>query len=247
LDAADDGDWYPGWTNVLGITKRAVAQIVLVISLAFGYTIFNWSKPLLNIIINEQDKEGAPKEAITILGFANVHGSRYALLITVWYLAVSSIGPVVLGLLGSFHYFKTGHQATLSSIQWESAFIPLAKIRYPWTPAIVILNTFGAQILCAVAVPALVLWKVKPQQKGLLGALAKATATHMLFYATINLATTLWAGHLRRHLMLYRIFSPRFMLGAASLVIVDVVTVFVGLWGARMSILSVAEIFGFGG
>jgi phosphatidylinositol glycan class O len=280
LDAADDGDWYPGWTNVLGITKRAVAQIVLVISIAFGYSIFNWSKPLLNIIINEQDKEGAPKEAITILGFANVHGSRYALLITVWYLAVSllqkpmgagaigilvwqlfslleiidtnnlhtsSIGPVVLGLLGSFHYFKTGHQATLSSIQWESAFIPLAKIRYPWTPVIVILNTFGAQILCAVAVPALVLWKVKPQQKGLLGALAKATATHMLFYATVNLATTMWAGHLRRHLMLYRIFSPRFMLGAASLVIVDVVTVFVGLWGARMSILSVAEIFGFGG
>lgn len=280
LDAADDGDWYPGWTSVLGITKRAIAQIVLVISLALGYSIFNWSKPLLSIIINEQDKEGAPKEAITILGFANVHGSRYALLITVWYLAISllqkpmgagaigilvwqlfslleiidtnnlrssSIGPVVLGLLGSFHYFKTGHQATLSSIQWESAFIPLSTIRYPWTPVVVVLNTFGAQILCAVAVPAIVLWKIKPQQKGLLGALAKATATHMLFYATINLATTMWAGHLRRHLMLYRIFSPRFMLGAASLVVVDLVCVFVGLWGARMSVLSVAEIFGFGG
>ncbi|KAH7073965.1 hypothetical protein BKA63DRAFT_472486 [Paraphoma chrysanthemicola] len=280
LDAADDGEWYPEWTNVISITKRAVAQIVLVISLAFGYSIYNWSKPLLSIIVNEsQGKEGAPKESITVLGYANVHGSRYALLITVWYLAIallqkpmgagatgvlvwqlfslfeivdtnrlhtSSIGPVVLGLLGSFHYFKTGHQATLSSIQWESAFIPLTKIRYPWTPVIIILNHFGAQILCAVAVPALVFWKVKPQQKSLLGALAKAIATHMLFYATINLATTMWAGHLRRHLMLYRIFSPRFMLGAASLLVVDIVAVFVGLWGARMSMLSVAEIFGFG-
>ncbi|KAF2025314.1 hypothetical protein EK21DRAFT_116950 [Setomelanomma holmii] len=281
LDAADDGDWYPEWNNVISITKRAVAQIVLVISLAFGYSIYNWSKPLLSIIVNEsQDKDGAPKEAITVLGYANVHGSRYALLITVWYLAIallqkpmgagaigilvwqlfslfeivdtnslhgSSIGPVVLGLLGSFHYFKTGHQATLSSIQWESAFIPLTKIRYPWTPVIVIMNHFGAQILCAVAVPALVFWKIKPQQKGLLGMLAKAIATHMLFYATINLATTMWAGHLRRHLMLYRIFSPRFMLGAASLLVVDVVAIFVSLWGARMSMLSVAEIFGFGG
>ncbi|KAF1917825.1 hypothetical protein BDU57DRAFT_471853 [Ampelomyces quisqualis] len=281
LDASDDGEWYPSWANVISITKRSVAQIVLVISLAFGYSMYNWSKPLLSIITNEsQDKDGAPKQAITVLGYANVHGSRYALLITIWYLAIallqkpmgagaigilvwqlfslfeiidtnklhtSSIGPVVLGLLGSFHYFKTGHQATLSSIQWESAFIPLATIRYPWTPLIVILNHFGAQILCAVAVPALVLWKVKPQQKGLLGALAKAIATHMLFYATINLATTMWAGHLRRHLMLYRIFSPRFMLGGTALLVVDIVVIFVGLWGARMSILSVAEVFGFGG
>lgn len=281
LDAADDGEWYPEWSNVISITKRAVAQIVLFISLAFGYSIYNWSKPLLSIIMNESlDKDGAPKEAITVLGYANVHGSRYALLITIWYLAIallqkpmgagaigilvwqlfslfeivdtnklhtSSIGPIVLGLLGSFHYFKTGHQATLSSIQWESAFIPLSTIRYPWTPIIVVMNHFGAQILCAVAVPALVLWKVKPQQKGLLGAMAKAIATHMLFYATICLATTMWAGHLRRHLMLYRIFSPRFMLGASSLLIVDIVAIFVGLWGARMSILSVAEVFGFGG
>lgn len=281
LDAADDGDWYPEWSNVFSITKRLVAQIVLFISFGLGYAIYNWSKPLLSIIMNQSDDPASkPKEAITILGYANVHGSRYSLLITIWYLAIallqkpmgsgaigilvwqlfslfeiidtnrlhtSSIGPVVLGLLGSFHYFKTGHQATISSIQWESAFIPLMKIRYPWSPVIIVMNHFGAQILCAVAVPALVLWKVKPQQKGLLGALAKAIATHMLFYATINLATTMWAGHLRRHLMLYRIFSPKFMLGAASLLVVDVVAIFVGLWGARMSILSVAEAFGFGG
>lgn len=281
LDTADDGEWFPGWGNVLQITKRAVAQIVLLLGFGLGYAIYNWSKPLLNIIINDTtSKDGTPKEAVTILGYANVHGSRYALLITVWYLAIailqkpmgagatgilvwqifslfeivdtnnlrqSSIAPVVLGLLGSFHFFKTGHQATLASIQWESAFIPLAKIRYPWTPIIVILNTFGAQILCAIAVPALVLWKIQPQKKGVLGVITRAIATHILFYAMINLATTMWAGHLRRHLMLYRIFNPRFMLGAAVLLVVDIVSIFVGLWGARMSILSVAEIFGFGG
>ncbi|USP80746.1 uncharacterized protein yc1106_08020 [Curvularia clavata] len=283
LDAADDGEWVPGWTNVIRISKRFLAQIVLAISMAFGYSIYNWSKPLLNVIIDKdggKDENGAPKEAVTVLGFANVHGSRYALLITIWYLAIavlqkpmgagamgilvwqvfslfeimdtnnlrqSPIGPVVLGLLGSFHFFKTGHQATLSSIQWESAFIPLAKIRYPWTPILVVLNTFGAQILCAVAVPALVLWKVKPQKKGLLSVVAKAVATHILFYATVNLATTMWAGHLRRHLMLYRIFNPRFMVGAAVLLVVDLVSIAIALWGTRMSMLSTAEVFGFGG
>jgi len=281
LDAADDGDWVAGWENILRITKRLVAQIVLFVALAFGYSIYNWSKPLLNVIINDStNTEGGSKEAITILGYANVHGSRYALLITIWYLAIavlqkpvgagatgilvwqifslleiidtnnlrhSSIGPIVLGLLGSFHFFKTGHQATLASIQWESAFIPLSTIRYPWTPFIVLLNTFGAQILCAVAVPGLVLWKVQPQKKGLLSMLAKAVATHVLFYATIHLATTLWAGHLRRHLMLYRIFSPRWMVGSVVLLTVDIVGIAVGLWGARMSMVSVAEVFGFGG
>lgn len=279
LDAADDGNWIPGWENLLRITKRLVAQIVLFVALAFGYSLYNWSKPLLNVIINDT-AEGAAKEPITIFGYANTHGSRYALLVTIWYLAIavlqkpvgagaigilvwqifslfeiidtnhlrhSSIGPVVLGLLGSFHFFKTGHQATLASIQWESAFIPLSTIRYPWSPLLVLLNTFGAQILCAVAVPGLVLWKVQPQKKGLLGMLAKALATHVLFYATLQLATTLWAAHLRRHLMLYRIFSPRWMLGSVVLLTVDVVGIVVGLWGARMSMLSVAEVFGFGG
>jgi phosphatidylinositol glycan class O len=37
------------------------------------------------------------------------------------------------------------------------------------------------------------------------------------------------------------------MLGASSLLVVDVVAIFVGLWGARMSVMSVAEVFGFGG
>lgn len=276
LDAADDADWYPDYTYILKFVKQVLAQGVLGIAFAFGYAIYNWSKPLLNIVTTNPD--GSQKETITILGFANVHGSRYALLVTIWYLAVvllqkpmgagaisilvwqlfslfeivdtnnlrnSAIGPVVLGLLGSFHFFKTGHQATLASIQWESAFIPLKTIRYPWSPIIVALNTFGAQILCVIAVPAMVLWKIKPQKKGVLGAVSKAIATHILFYGVINLATTLWAGHLRRHLMLYRVFMPRFMLGAVVLAVVDVVAIAVGLWGVRMSMLSVAEVFGF--
>lgn len=285
LDAADDGEWYPGYGGILKSSKTVIAQLTLAIAVGVGYPTFTWAKPLLNI---EEGRSHTPhpskqiipsggRTSIAILGYGNVHGSRYALLITIWYLATallqkpmgagalalccwqifslleivdtnhlsaSSIGPVVLGLLGSFHFFKTGHQAALSSIQWESAFIPLHTIRYPWSPLLIVLNTFGAQILCAVAVPALVLWKQPPKKKGLLGDVARAMATHILFYAAVNLATTMWAGHLRRHLMLYRIFSPRFMMGALVLVIVDVVGIFVAVGGCRMSFLSVGEVFG---
>ena len=159
-------------------------------------------------------------------------------------LSQSAIGPVVLGLLGSFHFFKTGHQATLSSIQWESAFIALKTIRYPWSPMLVVLNSFGPQILTTVAVPLIALWKQPPKKPRLLSDVAKALATLMLYHAVINLATTMWAGWLRRHLMLYRIFNPRFLTGAAVLLIVDLIGILVGIGSLRWNFASIAQVFG---
>lgn len=160
----------------------------------------------------------------------------------------SSIGPIVLALLGSYHFFKTGHQATLASIQWNSAFIPLRTIQYPWSPLLIILNTFGAQIICAAAVPLTVLWKRPIGKVGLRGVwndVVNACLTHALYYATIQLATTLWAGHLRRHLMLYRVFMPRYLMASAVLLIVDFVLVVSALAGVRVAGLSVGEVFGY--
>lgn len=161
-------------------------------------------------------------------------------------LTTSPIGPVVLALLGSFHFFKTGHQTTLPSIQWDSAFIALRKIRYPWSPLLVVLNSFGAQILAAAAVPLVVLWKQKPRKQGILRSVVAAMAWHIVYYAVIGLATTMWAGHLRRHLMLYRIFSPKFMTAAAALLAVDVIGVVVALTAVRFNTLSIGEVFGWG-
>lgn len=160
----------------------------------------------------------------------------------------SSIGPIVLALLGSYHFFKTGHQATLASIQWNSAFVPFRTIQYPWSPLLVVLNTFGAQIICAAAVPLTVFWKRPLGKGGVRGVwndVVTACLTHALYYATIQLATTMWAGHLRRHLMLYRVFMPRYLMACGVLVIVDVVLVVSALAGARIVGLSVGEVFGY--
>ncbi|MCJ1258913.1 mannose-ethanolamine phosphotransferase gpi13 [Lignoscripta atroalba] len=283
LDAADDGDWFSMQHDTLKTIKTLVAQMVLAVAFAAGTTTFIWAKPCVHVDVisvpsSAQGTNSVAKpETVTILGYANVHGSRYFLLFSNWLLALillqkpmgggaisilawqvltlleiidtndlsqSAIGPIVLGLLGNFHFFKTGHQATLASIQWESAFIPLKTIRYPWSPLLVVLNTFGAQILTAIAVPLVVLWKQPPKKNELLSDVAKAMATHLSYYAAINVATTMWAGWLRRHLMLYRIFSPRFLTGAGVLLIVDLVGIFVAIGGVRPNILSVAEVFG---
>jgi len=53
-----------------------------------------------------------------------------------------------------------------------------------------------------------------------------------------------WAGHLRRHLMLYRVFSPRFMMAAVLLLVVDLVGILVALTGVRSNTHAVSEVFG---
>ncbi|KAK3045305.1 hypothetical protein LTS18_014071, partial [Coniosporium uncinatum] len=239
LDAADDGNWLPQIPSAyLKTTKVILAQIVLGTAFAAGYSTYTWCAPLLQIQSRPSRAQDARKiwdkgdlvlsrdgaSALTVQGYSNLHGSRYALLLTVWTLGITVlqkpmgqaamgillwqifclleivavngladkvvVGPTVLALLGGYHFFKTGHQATLSSIQWESAFVPLKGVRYPWSPLLVVLNTFGPQILCAVAVPATVLWKQPARKKGLLGAVAGAVATHLLVLATVGVATT---------------------------------------------------------
>lgn len=301
LEELDGKDWLPLSGETLKSIRVFLAQLVLALAFAAGTTAFIYSKPCVSIDVAQNNAEPearrpspgeqqVPRTTVTILGFGNVHGTRFFFLAINFCLAItlmqkpmgqgamglllwqilslleildtnslvtsnSAIGPVVLGLLGSFYYFKTGHQATISSVQWETAFIPLTTVKYPWSPLLVILNTFGAQILAAIAVPLTALWKRplqlhdknaasnKPALK-LLSDVAQASATYVLYFATINLATTMWAGHLRRHLMLYRIFNPRFMLGALVLGVVDVVLILFSVAGVRWSTLSIGEIFG---
>ena len=285
LEAADDGNWFAIDTSTLTAMRVMIAQIVLGVAFATGTTTYVWAAPCVRIDAaittarNSIRGTVSKPRSTTILGYANVHGTRYFLLVSSWLLVVilvqkpigggviailacqilslleildsnnmqnSAIGPILLSLLGTFYFFKTGHQATLASIQWNSAFIALKTIRYPWSPILVLMNTFGAQILTAVAVPLVALWKQPPRNPGLLGDMVKAMATHLSYYAVVNLATTMWAGWLRRHLMLYRIFSPRFMTGAAVLLLVDLVGALVAVGGYRWNILAINEVFGWG-
>lgn len=305
LEGADDGEWFTLSKETLKSVRVFLAQLVLGLAFAAGTTAYIYSKPCVSISVTQgsansdsNTKSPSPpaqpgRTTVTILGFGNIYGTRFFLLVVNFCLAIvlmqkpmgqgamglllwqilslleildtnalvlgnSAIGPVVLALLGSFYYFKTGHQAALSTIQWEAAFVPLSSVQYPWSPILVILNTFGPQILAAVAVPLTVLWKrplqlhdpSKPasQPKNpatkILSDVVQAACTYILYFATINLATTMWAGHLRRHLMLYRIFCPRFMMGAAALGVVDIVLILFSVAGVRWSMLSVGEIFG---
>lgn len=285
IAAADDGAWI---TIISSQTLRSIripiAQLVLAMAIGGGSVAFGYASPCISITTtaNPPPDSLQVKSAgttVTILGYANTHGTRYFLAVVNVLLCVlmvqkpmgagaialmswqilsllelldlnsitnSPIGPVVLALLGSFHFFKTGHQATIPSIKWDAAFIASHNLYFPLSALLVSLSSFGSQILAVAAVPLVVLWKQHARKKGIMRSVTVALAWHATYYAFIGLATMMWAGHLRRHLMLYRIFCPKFMMAAAVLLVVDVVGVLVALMAVRVNTLSVTELFGWG-
>ncbi|KAF2672279.1 hypothetical protein BT63DRAFT_369723 [Microthyrium microscopicum] len=274
LNTADDHAWLSTYISesTMKTTKVMLAQTALGIAIAVGYSIYAWSAPFLSITTSTPTANSPP-----IAGLANVHGTRYLPLLTIYLAPIlllqkplgagttallawqilallellstlnlaSPIGPTTLALLASFHYFTTGHTATLSSLQWDAAFIPLHTIRQPFSAILIALNTLGPHILCALAVPLIPLWRAAPREKGLMGKVAGAVGVHVAVYATWALATCLWAMWLRRHLMLFRVFCPRFLLAGVTLVGVDVVVVLAALGGLRWWGLSVGGVLGF--
>ncbi|EFZ00808.1 type I phosphodiesterase/nucleotide pyrophosphatase family protein [Metarhizium robertsii] len=251
-----------------------LAQTILALALVAGTTAFIWAPPSVSIvstasrtgqarvaILGYSNASGSRYLLLPInilaacLLLTKPMGSG-ALALMMWQilslaeivdlnsLRNETIGPVMLAILGNFYYFKTGHQAVLSSIQWDSAFIPLFTIRYPWTPIVVTLNTFAGQILAAVCVPLLALWKVGPKQKGVLETVTRSLGVFVAYYAVEALTTMSWAGWLRRHLMLYRVFCPRYMMAAVLLVVLDLIVLLVTLTGLRSNTLSIGEVFG---
>ncbi|KAF8057534.1 hypothetical protein FPV67DRAFT_1637053 [Lyophyllum atratum] len=185
--------------------------------------------------------------------------------------AVSSppveFGDVVpVALLGLHTFFGTGHQATISSIQWKAAFLVTPKLVYPWAVVTVLLNAVGPLFLMALAVPLVALWnrapipatapgKQKEKEEGeeeemvdpgkqVKGESTLAAVGYMAYYAALLLGTAVSAAILRRHLMVWKVFAPRFMLGVVGVVVADVgVLVGVGV-GVERVVGRVGRMFG---
>ena len=116
LDAINNAGWYPRYLSLVlnptsvQIIQITLAKIVFGISIAVGAITYFWAKPCITISI-----EGAPessatgpassnpdsttlssadtKPTITILGYANVFGSHYLLLVTALFLPLTLLLP----------------------------------------------------------------------------------------------------------------------------------------------------------
>ncbi|WFD30008.1 mannose-ethanolamine phosphotransferase gpi13 [Malassezia sp. CBS 17886] len=161
---------------------------------------------------------------------------------------------VCFALLGYVAFFATGHQATFAAIQWRVAFVGCTRVVYPWSPMFVALNAFGpVALLPAMAVVLRTLWNVAPMRmradaaspppQPLALALLRVSMGFIFYHAVLALSAAAWAAYFRRHLMLFKIWVPRFMTGALSLLFVDV-ALLLALAGAWSVAAKVHALFG---
>ncbi|CCF59922.1 hypothetical protein KAFR_0I01410 [Kazachstania africana CBS 2517] len=139
------------------------------------------------------------------------------------------IGPIILGLLSYQQFFSTGHQATIPSVQWDMGFILSEKIVFPTTHISIILNTFGPHILVALSVALITLWKQPPdvlKPQTLLGRIVSNCGILLIYNTILCLSSFIWVTHFRRHLMVWKIFCPRFIFASLCLIVVQVVVTF---------------------
>lgn len=136
-------------------------------------------------------------------------------------------------LLAHHCFFSTGHQATLPTIQWRIAFLTSPTLTYPLSPLLVSLNSFGHLTLLPPLFTTLsVLWNATPQPRGsgrrmpTPRQLLSALLTTAIYTLVLLMSTAFLGGVLfRRHLMLFKVWTPRFMLAAVQAVVGQVVGV----------------------
>lgn len=150
------------------------------------------------------------------------------------------IAPVIFGLLAFQHFFSTGHQATIQSIQWDIGFLTTELIVFPFTHINIVLNTFGSFIIMCLSIPLISMWKIQPSNKPI--TVLAQIVTDMTTFLTYNLFTStlslIFAAHFRRHLMVWKIFAPRFMLSGMLIIVINIMFVFFTLWFGSSKVVS---------
>ncbi|KAJ2554642.1 mannose-ethanolamine phosphotransferase gpi13 [Coemansia sp. RSA 1933] len=124
----------------------------------------------------------------------------------------------VMALLAYHGYFATGHQFTLVSIQWSTAFVGIREMRLLVCGAIVLLNTLGPFVLAALFVPLATLWNeslgaqvLRLAPDAYLARLTGAGALYAAYNLLVTTGSAVFAAWFRRHLMVWKVFAPRFM------------------------------------
>lgn len=259
------------------IWKFTISRIIVGISL-IGCNI-GWMKGLLCVKLNIHNTDMKSQQA-TILGYSNVYGSQFFLLVINFLMAImlfnkplgqlsiflmcnqllsiieicdllklkeNLIGPITLGLLAYQQFFSTGHQATIPSVQWDMGFILTEKITFPWTHLGIIINTFGPFILVSLSVALLTLWKQPPsvlQPQTILSRIVSNCGTLLIYNSALCLSSFIWVTHFRRHLMVWKIFCPRFLFASLCLIVCQLIVTFVTIGFASSRLIrQISQLF----
>ncbi|WWC68761.1 uncharacterized protein I206_102695 [Kwoniella pini CBS 10737] len=150
-------------------------------------------------------------------------------------------------LIGFLGFFSTGHQAVFQTIQWKSAFIGFNFVQYPFSPFFLILNTFGFFIISSFSIPLLSFWNISPKpflKIPLINHNLQFFLGFLIYHNFITFSNCLFSSYLRRHLMVWKVFAPRFMLSGITLLIIDFSCLLALTIGVRVTAWKVKKTFG---
>ncbi|KAJ1665929.1 mannose-ethanolamine phosphotransferase gpi13 [Coemansia sp. RSA 1813] len=149
----------------------------------------------------------------------------------------------VMALLAYQGYFATGHQFTLVSLQWSTAFVGIREMNLLICGAIVSLNTLGSFVLTALCVPLVMLWNeslgsqlLRLAPDAYLARVVGAGALYAAYNLLVTTGSALFAAWFRRHLMVWKVFAPRFIFAVPVFMmnIAVVLCVAIGLAATRV-------------
>ncbi|KAI9003375.1 hypothetical protein DFJ74DRAFT_694665 [Hyaloraphidium curvatum] len=129
----------------------------------------------------------------------------------------------LLAIVVHHFFFRTGHQAALSTLDWGMGFVGLRHVHYILSPIMVMANFTGPFLLVGAAVPVLAVIRLGEAGVGSQGRARalRATMLHSSLVACISLLSMLSCIVLRRHLMVWKVFAPRFMLAFVATIATD--------------------------
>jgi GPI ethanolamine phosphate transferase 3 subunit O len=149
-------------------------------------------------------------------------------------------------LLSTRWFYATGHQQQFNALQFSAPFVGFDKFNLVLGAIIMIVNTFASQMLCGFFVPFLAFWEGRPtlisgkkvgaakfQQQirheevlrrvpRPLETLARRTLFYVFIASFLFVNTLGLTFMMRRHLMVWRVFAPKFVFEAGALLVTDV-------------------------
>jgi GPI ethanolamine phosphate transferase 3 subunit O len=134
----------------------------------------------------------------------------------------SSIG-VLWALCTVQYFFASGHQFSFSTLQLECSFIGFDQFHFGVAGALLALNTFAAPVLAVALMPAVL------SASGIVDARQRARFL-LAFVLTFTIGAALTATFVyiaRRHLMVWRVFAPKYIFDGALMLVVDALALFI--------------------
>ena len=270
MDSLDDGRWPYFRENSLKVPKLMLGRLILGCSMiasniGWAQGLFRWDRAFWNsrrksdiVKLNLKNLSGSYM-LIFILNIAvplvlmQKPSGAICLMVLLWQvLSIAEISTSVshlriefvsllMALLSYLYFFSTGHQATIASVQWNMAFIPSPQLIPVVSPLAVLLNSFPSHILVSVSLPLVVLWRNSVTTQLPVESTSRILLYQVLYHSIITLSATIWAAYFRRHLMVWKIFAPRFMMGGIVLLVMDLVMFFVGLLFACRTVIRLSQ------